>query len=227
MSAADEQPPPSASSHDFGSPSSSSGASIASSLLFRIQAGEADAWQRFSYLYGPIVEQWLSRAGVQPNDAADVAQEVFTAVAAHVADFERATANATFRGWLWRITQNKLRDFWRRSAHQPLGVGGSTMMLRMHEIDAPTDSLVEPPNEPGEEAALVARAIELVRQSVEPKTWQAFWRIVVDDQPTDIVAEELGMRLGAIHTAKSRVISRLRKELGDGFLDDPTILRSL
>ena len=41
-------------------------------------------------------------------------QEVFLAVARKIADFQRDRDGDTFRGWLYRITQNKLHDHWRR-----------------------------------------------------------------------------------------------------------------
>jgi len=62
---------------------------------------------------------------------------------------------------------------------------------------------------------LYQRAIRLIRDSFEEKTWQAFWRIVVDGQTVGEVAEELNMRPGTVRVAKSRVLKRLREQLGD------------
>jgi len=59
------------------------------------------------------------------------------------------------------------------------------------------------------------RALELIRAEFEDRTWQAFWRVTVDGQPTKDVAQELGVTPSAVRLAKSRVLRRLREELGD------------
>ena len=58
------------------------------------------------------------------------------------------------------------------------------------------------------------RVLESIRAEFEPRTWQAFWRIVVDGQSPAEVAATLGMSLPAVYQAKSRVLRRLRRELG-------------
>jgi RNA polymerase sigma-70 factor (ECF subfamily) len=62
---------------------------------------------------------------------------------------------------------------------------------------------------------LIHRALELIRAEFTTRTWQAFWRIVVDGQQTIDVAQELSMQPGAVRVAKSRVLRRLRQELGE------------
>jgi RNA polymerase sigma-70 factor (ECF subfamily) len=59
--------------------------------------------------------------------------------------------------------------------------------------------------------------LHLLREEFEPQTWQAFWRTAVDGQPATAVAVELGMSAAAIRKAKSRILHRLRLELGDLF----------
>jgi RNA polymerase sigma-70 factor (ECF subfamily) len=39
--------------------------------------------------------------------------------------------------------------------------------------------------------------------------------MVLEDLPADEVAQRCGMELGAVYVAKSRVLARLRQELGD------------
>jgi RNA polymerase sigma-70 factor (ECF subfamily) len=48
---------------------------------------------------------------------------------------------------------------------------------------------------------------------VEPASWQAFWRTAVDGCPGADVAQELGMTIGAVYTARSRVLERIRKQI--------------
>jgi RNA polymerase sigma-70 factor (ECF subfamily) len=46
--------------------------STSSSLLARAARHDADAWQRMSDLYVPLVYRWAQRGGLQASDAADV-----------------------------------------------------------------------------------------------------------------------------------------------------------
>src|SRR5690348_3168781 len=80
------------------------------SLLERLQANDEAAWTRLVVLYSPLVLDWCRRWGLQEHDAADVFQEVFQAVAGHIARFRKERHGDTFRGWLRVITRNKVHD---------------------------------------------------------------------------------------------------------------------
>src|SRR5437588_9992509 len=84
------------------------------SLLDRVKAGDAAAWERLVTLYAPLVFHWCRRWGLRDEDAADVFQDVFQSVAAHIATFHRDRRGDTFRGWLRTITRNKVHDYYRR-----------------------------------------------------------------------------------------------------------------
>ena len=60
----------------------------------------------------------------------------------------------------------------------------------------------------------VLRVLEAVRGEFEGRTWQAFLRTAVEGRPPKEVGPELGMSQGAVRVAKSRVLRRLREELG-------------
>jgi RNA polymerase sigma-70 factor, ECF subfamily len=183
------------------------------SLLARVQADEADAWERLVQLYAPLVWHWCRRWQLQEDDAADIFQEVFQAVAAHIAAFHKDKASDTFRGWLRAITRNKIHDHFRRLGREPGGVGGSDAQKRLAQLPA-----TEPPEDDSEnlaERSLFARAMEAIRGEFEDRTWQAFWRTVVDGVAAKDVGDEMGMTPGAVRVAKSRVLHRLRAELGD------------
>jgi RNA polymerase sigma-70 factor, ECF subfamily len=62
---------------------------------------------------------------------------------------------------------------------------------------------------------VVARALKQIQSDFQASTWLAFWRVVIDGQSTAVVAEELGMTLTSVRQAKSRILRRLRQQLGD------------
>jgi RNA polymerase sigma-70 factor (ECF subfamily) len=116
------------------SPTGDANPSVGSTLLVRLRAGQIDAWERLARLYGPTVYVWCRRAGVPEADAADVSQEVLAAVARHLADFRRERPGDSFRGWLWTITRNKVRDHWRHHMDQVKASGGTTAQEVMNQV---------------------------------------------------------------------------------------------
>jgi RNA polymerase sigma-70 factor (ECF subfamily) len=183
------------------------------SLLEQLRANDPAAWQRVVGLYQPLVLFWCRRAGLQDADAEDVAQEVFAAAAAGFAGFHRDRPGDTFRGWLRGITRNQVLLHLRRNRGQPLAAGGSDAWRHLHEV---ADVLGEPDAEEHRQTQqLTLRALEQVRCQFEAQTWTAFWLTAVEGRaPTDL-AGELGMTPPAIRQAKSRVLRRLKQEMGE------------
>ena len=110
------------------------GSSLSSSLLTRLQCRDGDAFQRLVELYGPVVYGWCRRRGLQPADAADLGQEVFASVAQRIADFRRDRPSDSFRAWLWGIARHKLLDHWRGRERRPVAVGGSEAQAQLAQV---------------------------------------------------------------------------------------------
>ena len=63
--------------------------------------------------------------------------------------------------------------------------------------------------------SIVKRKLETIRGEFRPKTFEAFYRVTIDGVAADSVAEQLGVSIDSVYQAKSRVLRRLRNELGD------------
>ena len=188
--------------------------SIGSSLLERLKLNHSEAWRRVVYLFGPLVYQWCRRFGLQAADATDVGQEVFRTVALRIGQFRRDRPADTFRGWLWTITRSRIVDHWRRQQKEPQAPGGSTARMRLAQLPAAEPG--EPPtSEPHPQNSLYHRGLQLIRSEFAERTWKAFWRVAVDGCPPAEVANEMGLSVNSVYLAKSRVLRRLREELGD------------
>jgi len=179
------------------------------SLLERARNREGDAWRRLVELYNPLVFAWARRSGLNDPDAADLVQEVWQAVTTALPRFRRDEHTGTFRGWLWTIARNKVNDLYRTQGGQPQAPGGTDARRILESFPDQ-----EPEAESGVgENQLLHRALELIRQEFEERTWRAFWRMAVDGQAAADVGQELGMAANAVHQAKFRVLSRLRQEM--------------
>jgi RNA polymerase sigma-70 factor (ECF subfamily) len=182
-------------------------------LLERLRAREQDAWSRMLHLYTPLVQAWCRHQGIEGADADDVAQEVFQAVATGLEQFHKERPGDTFRGWLRGITRHKLMDFFRRRSTQPQAQGGTAAGEQLQQVPQPDVTL--PEETPQQLAELYQHAIELVQSEFEANTWRAFCRTAVDGQAPADVGSELGMSPAAVRMAKSRVLHRLKQEIGD------------
>jgi RNA polymerase sigma-70 factor (ECF subfamily) len=190
--------------------------STSRSLVSRLQADEADAWDRLVRLYAPLVYHWCRKQGLAERDVADVLQEVFQAVAAHIGGFRRDRPGDTFRGWLRTITRSKVCDHFRRQGREPAAAGGTAAFHRLAQFpDETVDEDAEGTTPDDADRELLRRALELIRADFTERTWRAFWLVAVDGRTPAEAAAELSMSAGAVRVAKSRVLQRLRQELGD------------
>jgi RNA polymerase sigma-70 factor (ECF subfamily) len=195
---------------------SSSARATSRDLLARARQGDEAAWDRIVTLYAPLVFYWCRRRGLQETDAADVVQDVFQAVSTHLAPFCARGPGGTFRGWLRTITENKIRDLFRRRGGDVDGVGGTEAQRRLHRVPAPPLDVDIPPDEEWD-GGFVRRALDAARLEFEERTWEAFRRTAIDGRSPVDVGAELSMSPGAVRVAKSRVLKHLRQ-----VIEDPT-----
>lgn len=188
------------------------------SLLSRAKQKDSRAWNDLVQLYGPLISYWCRRCGLDQQQSSDGVQEVFAAVVRSLGSFQPQRQSGSFRAWLWTITSNKVRDLQRRDRGQPQALGGSSALINLQAISDPS---TPPESEQTDElqlAQLTARAIQQVRAEFETKTWEIFERSVVDQLPTQLVAEEFQITAATVRQVRSRILRRLRQQLGD--LDD-------
>jgi RNA polymerase sigma-70 factor, ECF subfamily len=183
------------------------------SLLQRAREKEPDAWQRLVVLYDPLVRHWCRRGGVAAQDIEDVVQEVFARAYAALGAFRHSAPSDTFRGWLHGLTRHRILEHFRRVRRQIAAVGGSDAQDMF--LNQP-DLLIEPDEEERTLCGrLYRRALEFIRGEFEARTWQMFWRSVIDNLSTAAVAAELGTSPAAVRQARSRILRRLREEAAE------------
>ncbi len=169
-------------------------------------------------LYGPVTYRWCRRSNLTAEDAADVVQDVLSAVMVHLSDFHRDRPQDSFSGWLATIARNKVREHYRRRQGKAEARGGSTAQRQLAEIPQPSDQeLSDECIRPDAQSAtcLSRQALETIRSEFEPRTWDAFWRVSVDGRSPADVASELKMSVPAVYMAKYRILRRFRQVLGE------------
>jgi len=216
--------------------------STKSEFLSRLRARDDEAWRRFAALYGPWLYALCRREGLQPNDAADVMQEVLWKVASKLDGFHHDSAKGSFRGWLSVVARNELYDHLRARGKRPLAVGGTDFQRTVDDLcdeAAPGENSESGPapttagragNPPSgalpssangssiaemDMGAVARRALDRIAREVEPSTLRAFMAMAVEGRSSAEIAAELGISKNAVRNAKARVLRRLRLELGE------------
>jgi RNA polymerase sigma-70 factor (ECF subfamily) len=182
------------------------------SLLIRVRdAGDSEAWQEFAAIYTPLIYRFARRRRLQDADVADLAQAVLGEVSQAVRRLDYDPRRGSFRGWLFRVVRNQFSKWRTRRRRGPVGSGDPAV----------EEALLGQPDREDEEAVwnreyqqqLFRWAAERVRVCFEDLSWQAFWRTAVEGQSPGEAAAALGLSLGAVYTAKSRILDRIRREI--------------
>jgi len=183
------------------------------SLLVRLRDGtDGDAWREFARLYAPVIYGFARKRGLQDADAADLMQDVLRSVSGAMNRLEYDPVRGTFRGWLFTVTRNKVFTFLDSRKRRVQATGDSRMQQRL-EQHVDTDGKLSADWEADYQRSLAAQAMERVKYEFQAATWDAFLLTAVEGQTPAQVAARVGLSVGAIYVAKSRVIARLRREI--------------
>lgn len=83
-------------------------------LIARAQQGDKDAYIELIRIHQHTVEKFAFQCGVHTNDLADVSQEVFVKLYRFLHQFKQDR----FTTWLYKITLNATRDYYRKEQRQ-------------------------------------------------------------------------------------------------------------
>jgi RNA polymerase sigma factor (sigma-70 family) len=172
---------------------------------------DSRAWSQFVAIYSPLVYRLARRHGLQETDAADVTQDVFCAVARGIRQFDYDPRKGSFRGWLVVVARSKLQDFLRKRQGKNQGIGG-TEARKLIELQ-PAGDCEEAFVEQEHRRCLFDWAVGQIQSDFQASTWQAFWQTSVEGKGSREVADSLGMTVGAVYIARSRVLAKLKQTI--------------
>ena len=186
------------------------------SLIVKLRdPADSGAWSEFVALYEPLVYRLARRKGLQDADAKDLCQDVFRAVAVSIDRWE--PDRGSFCGWLSRIARNLMINFLTRRPHGLLGSGATSVQELLEAQPADDPSATALFDHEYKRQVFQSAATE-VKGEFAPSTWHAFWQTAALGRPPAEVAAELGLTVGAVYVARSRVLARIKRRverLGD------------
>lgn len=175
--------------------------------------GDHQSWIQLQERYDPLIRRCCRSLGLTGEVADEVRQNTWIEVAKRMKSFAY-DPRRSFRGWLWTVCRHKTFDLLeQRNREQALA-------LDDRDEDVPSagrsdGSLDEGDDPEDEQGGLLREAREIhaaVRNRVEPRTWEAFWLVVVRFWTARETADQLGMTTAAVYKASQRVLAMLRAE---------------
>lgn len=187
------------------------------SLLLKLRdENDQVAWERFVTLYAPVVYGFARRKGLADADAADIAQDVLLSVVQQMRKWTYSSERGSFRGWLFTIARNRLKNWRSSTARRMDGIGGDDHHDALQAEADPASDVEEWDAQYAQQALHLAA--EIVRQQVSEQTWLAFEMTALAGTSGAAAAESLGISVGAVYLARGRVMARLKEqvqEIGD------------
>ena len=182
------------------------------SLLVRLyDPQDEQAWTEFLEIYEPLIYRLARRRGFQDADAADLSQEIFRSVAAAVERWRLNPDRGPFRAWLFLIARNAMINALKKKQRRPQATGNTQFRLLLESQPAPDDAAAMVETE--YERDLFHWAAEQIRGEFRSSTWQAFWLTGVEGQTPQAAAKSVGLSVGAVYIARSRVMARLKEKI--------------
>jgi RNA polymerase sigma-70 factor (ECF subfamily) len=182
-------------------------------LLVRLHCRHDErAWADFVEIYEPLVYRIARARGLQHADALELTQEVFVSVASAIDRWEPDPARGRFRTWLFRIAHNQIVDFLAARCRRAQATGDTAVARLLEQQAAPgpdESTLVKQESR----RRLFHWAAERIRGEFQESTWNAFWRTAVEGEEIGPVAASLRMTVGAVYSARSRILARLRRTI--------------
>ena len=172
-------------------------------LLMKVRdKRDQQAWHEFVALYQPAIYRFGRQRGLQSADAQDLAQTVICTVADKIDEWQPDPSRGKFRTWLSRIARNQAVSIFRRRSRSRIA---ESEILECHSEDADHSELTLQYRR-----EIFRHAARQVRHEFEETSWQAFWMTAVQGISIQEATATLSMSAGAVYTARSRIIARLR-----------------
>jgi RNA polymerase sigma factor (sigma-70 family) len=187
------------------------------SLLSRLKdMGDDASWQDFFYTYGKLIYGVAIRAGLTDSEAQEVVQETVISISRHMAGFKYDRAKGSFKGWLLKLTNWRIKDQLRKRQREACI---SRPLNDTSDATSPVEKVADPVGvndaiwDEEWQKNLIEAALQKVRTKAKPKQYQIFDLYVLKQWPVAKVASALNVNIAQVYLAKHRVSSLLGKEM--------------
>ena len=181
------------------------------SLIAELKAGNSESWNRFYDTYSRIIVNFAQKHGCDTMQAEDVLQETVMALLRTIPNFDFNPAKGKFRSLLFKITESKVIDAFRRNKRN--------IPAEDPEVFAKYQGLENNINSPSSrlwdktwENLILSEAIRMVKSKVQPLTFKCFEEAFMRGHKVKLIAEKLHISPNLVSQHKHKVYSLILKE---------------
>jgi RNA polymerase sigma-70 factor (ECF subfamily) len=176
-------------------------------LLDGLRHGKQEAWQLLADGYSALVRHEVARYLNNPDDVAEVCQEVFQAAHQQIGKFERRR-KGSLRHWLRMIARNCAISRLRK--HEPQGSGETHVQEMLGQVEEPAAESAEREDE--EHIRYWRERFDAAAQGEHSERDLAVFAAVKrDGEGVKSVAERIGLAEAQVYVICSRVTRTLQQ----------------
>ncbi|MEL6894896.1 MAG: sigma-70 family RNA polymerase sigma factor [Planctomycetota bacterium] len=180
-----------------------------SMTLMRRLTGETrddQAWTEFLAIYGPRIDRWCRKRGLQEADVQDVTQNVLAKLARRFDTFEYDPSRR-FRAWLRTVTEHAIIDF---VNSRPKSTPGDPMEI-LATVESRQDLMQSLSD--AFDLELLAEARVRVREQVDRHHWEVYQLATDQQNRAATVAQQTGESVANVFKIKSRIKRMIQEQM--------------
>lgn len=177
-------------------------------MLQRLHDQKDDAiWDEFDARYRPILTGIGTQLGLNPDEAAEVAQETLMHFMRDYRAHKYNAENGRLRAWLIGICRHRIMDSHRSRKKHHADHGNSMISILPNEKQMQITWDME------QQRVIYQRAMQQLLSGgrINPRTTEIFELVALKNVPVQSVAEQFGIEIDEVYRIKNRVTKRLRE----------------
>jgi RNA polymerase sigma factor (sigma-70 family) len=189
------------------------------SLLSRLKDwDDQESWRQFFDLYWRLIHNTALQSGLSHAEAQDVVQDVIISVAKKIESFRTDPSAGSFKHWLLKNTQWRIKDQLRQRARQRARQKMPSSQSEPHtatieEVADPSAETLEKVWDQEWQRHVMDAVLVRVKNRVKPEMLQLFDLLVVKGWPALKVSRRMGVSLTQVYYARWKVGSLVRQEV--------------
>ena len=182
-------------------------------LIDGMRAGVDRAWGHLYSVYWNWLFQLTLGMGVRRQDAEDLVQKTFIALAKNISQFIYEPARGRFSGWLITVLRRNVYSFWERESKDPLRLCADSpeesTQLDHFKGSAGLENHVISEVMANDLKQVIEESYVELRSRVSDEQWQMFDLYNLQDRPVEEVASRFNRKSGSIYSNESRMMHKL------------------
>lgn len=186
------------------------------SLLSRLKNyNDQESWKSFFDTYWKLIYNAAIRAGLTHAEAQDVVQETVIAVSKKMPQFEYDPAKGSFKTWLMRQTNWRIKGQYRKRTpfNSERAAKDDTSTETLNRLPDPSVSALEALWNEEWEKNLIEAALRRVKARVDAKQYQIFDLCVSKRWPISKISRDLKISAARVYLTRHRVGRLVKKEI--------------